>query len=104
MQVVAYMRVLRNSAYERWLQAGKPAPGHRPGEHDIVAQSDTGSPIERYSRSLPALTMVGDLEPLANYAGQSAGLVTTKKSTYEILDEIIADAMKRIRACQMVLR
>ena len=31
------MRVLRNSTYEQWLNADKPLPGKRPGEHDIVA-------------------------------------------------------------------
>src|SRR3990167_8776840 len=75
----SYMRVLRNSTYEQWLHAGKPQPGHRPGEHDVIAQLHTGAPVERYSRSSPAATMTGNIEPLAHYAGQSVGLVKSKQ-------------------------
>lgn len=47
--------------------------------------------------------MVGDTEPLANYAGQSSGLVHNKKSTHEILNEIVEDAIKRINACHALI-
>ena len=99
----SYMRVLRNSTYEQWMHAGKPQPGNRPGEHDVVAQLSTGAPVERYSRAFPAATMTGDLEPLAHYAGQSVGLVKHKKSTHEILDEIVEDAIKYIHACHKLV-
>ena len=97
------MRVLRNSTYEQWLNAEKPQPGNRPGEHDIVAQFNNGVLVERYSRTLPALGMTGDLETLAHYAGQSVGLIHDKKSAYEILDEVIKDAIKHIHACQKLV-
>ena len=99
----SYMRVLRNSTYEQWLHAGKPQPGHRPGEHDVIAQLHTGAPVERYSRSSPAATMTGNIEPLAHYAGQSVGLVKSKQFAHEILDEIVEDAIKHIHACQKLV-
>jgi len=90
------MRVLRNSTYEQWLKAGKPPPGNRPGEHDIITQFCPGSPVERYSYCLPAPMMEGDLEPLANYAGQSVGLVKNRQSVHKILNEVVEEAIKRI--------
>lgn len=95
----SYMRVLRNSTYEQWLQAGQPPPGNRPGEHDIITHMSTGTPIERYSRSLPASTMNGDLEPLAHYAGQSVGLVHKQQPIHAILDEMMTEAIQRIDFC-----
>ncbi len=99
----SYMRVLRNSTYDQWVNAGKPPPGKRPGEHDIITQFSPDRPVERYSYYMPAPIMEGDLEPLAHYAGQSAGLVKNKKSVHEILDEVIEEAIQRINACQALI-
>ncbi len=96
----SYARVLYNSTYKRWANAGKPPPGQRPGEHDILTQISKDRPVPRYSAYMPAPMMEGDLEPLANYAGQSAGLVKNIKSVQEILDKVIADAIKQINICQ----
>lgn len=38
-------RALVNSTRERWEAAGSPAPGARPGEHEIVATRADGTPI-----------------------------------------------------------
>jgi nitronate monooxygenase len=99
----SYMRVLRNSTYEQWVSAGKPPSGQRPGEHDIITQFCPGSPVERYTYYSPNPAMQGDLEPLAHYAGQSVGLVKNRKSVHEILDEVVEDAVKHIRASQALL-
>lgn len=99
----SHMRVLRNSTYEKWLSAGKPPPGKRPGEHDIITQLYPDGPVERYSNYLPSAMMEGNLEPLANYAGQSAGLVKNRKSVHEILDEVVEEAAKCINACQTLI-
>lgn len=96
----SHMRVLFNSTYEKWLAAGQPLPGNRPGEHDVITQYCQETPVERYSCNLPAPVMEGDLEPLAHYAGQSVGLVRSRKSAHEILDEIIEGAVNRLNACQ----
>lgn len=100
----SFSRVLRNSTYEDWLRSGQSPSGKRPGEHDIVARYPSGQSVERYSRNLPAPLMEGDLEALAHYAGQSVGLIHSKKSVSEILDEIIEEAVKRLNACQNFIR
>lgn len=94
----SYMRVLRNSTYEQWLNAGKPLPGKRPGEHDIVAQYASDRLVERYSYNMPVPIMEGDLEPLVHYAGQSVGLIHNIQSVPEILDEVVDEAVKCIHA------
>jgi len=94
----SHMRVLRNSTYENWCKAGKPKPGKRPGEHDIISHYSSGLAVERYSRNLAAPTMDGELEALANYAGQSAGLVKNIKPVHEILDEVMREAITSIQA------
>lgn len=99
----SHMRVLRNSTYEQWVNAGKPPPGKRPGEYDIIAQYSPEQPVERYSYKMPAPVMEGDLEPLVHYAGQSVGLVKNMKSVHEILDEVVEDAIKRMDACQALV-
>ncbi|MDP3706303.1 MAG: nitronate monooxygenase [Legionellaceae bacterium] len=99
----SYMRVLRNSTYDQWVKADKPPSGKRPGEHDIITQFCPGSPVERYTHNLPAPMMEGDLEPLAQYAGQCVGLVKKRQSVHEILDEVVADAIKRINVCQALV-
>ena len=87
----------------RCAKADKPPSGKRPGEHDIITQFCPGSPVERYTHNLPAPMMEGDLEPLAQYAGQCVGLVKKRQSVHEILDEVVADAIKRINVCQTLV-
>jgi nitronate monooxygenase len=98
------MRVLRNSTYEQWINAGCPPPGKRPGEHDIITEFSPERQVERYSRYLPAPMMKGDLEPLAHYAGQSVGLVKNIKSVSEILAEVIEEACKGIHGLQALVK
>jgi nitronate monooxygenase len=99
----SYSRVLRNSTYDQWLKSGQAPSGKRPGEHDIVAHYPEGQAVERYSRNLPAPLMEGNLEALAHYAGQSVGLVHSKKSVSEILDEVVEEAIRRFSVCQNLL-
>src|SRR5689334_24855036 len=49
-------RAIHNSTAERWEAAGRPAPGGRPGEREVIARFASGEPILRYS---PAPPMVG---------------------------------------------
>src|SRR5262249_7705348 len=69
-------RALRNSTMAQWEAAGSPPSGQRPGEGEIVAHFVDGRPAKRYSDMLALPGMTGDIEALALYAGQSAGLVT----------------------------
>ncbi len=41
----------------------------------LFTQYSPDRPVERYSYDMSHPMMEGDLEPLANYAGQSVGLV-----------------------------
>src|SRR6204780_2673181 len=46
-------RAIHNSTAERWEAAGRPAPGSRPGEGEVIAQFPSGEPILRYSPAPP---------------------------------------------------
>ena len=85
-------RALRNSTVRRWEEAGRPRPGERPGEGEVVAAWPSGDPILRYSDALPKPGMTGDLEALALYAGQSAGLVKDVRPAGEIVRSLAAEA------------
>jgi nitronate monooxygenase len=84
-------RVLRNSTVRGWLAAGRPPSGQRPGEGEPVAATD-GVPHRRYSDALPEPHTEGDVEALALYAGQSAGLVAAVEGAGELVRRIAGDA------------
>ncbi len=65
-------RVIRNTTTAMWEAAGCPSSGQRPGEHQQVATTAAGLPVERYSDVIPTADMQGDLEALALYAGESS--------------------------------
>ncbi|MCK7622402.1 nitronate monooxygenase [Streptomyces sp. RS10V-4] len=69
-------RALRNSTVTAWERAGRPPHPHRPGEGDVVATTADGRKHLRYDDMIPTRDAVGDLEAMALYAGQAAGLVT----------------------------
>jgi nitronate monooxygenase len=83
-------RTLQNSTIQMWQEAGSPASGARPGEGEAVATSADGARIVRYSVDDPRPDMSGDIEALALYAGQSAGLVHDILPAGDIV-RIIAD-------------
>jgi len=78
-------RVLRNSTYERWEDAGAPPNGERPGEGDEIAG---GSP--RYASNPPLADMEGDIEAMAMYAGQSVGAITAAEPAAAIVERFAA--------------
>lgn len=90
-------RVLRNSTVERWEQAGRPTPGNRPGEGDIIVRSAVDGPIARYATDSPKPDMEGELEALPMWAGQGAGLVRQIQPAEEIVREIDAEARAVLR-------
>jgi nitronate monooxygenase len=85
-------RALRNSTYRMWADAGHPPIGRRPREDEDVATRRDGTPIRRYSSSLPVEGMEGDIEALSLYAGQSAGLVDAVQPAAAIVSEIVGEA------------
>ena len=91
-------RVLRNSTLEAWERAGRPAAGHRPGEGDVLAHAPDGSPLIRYGATPPVRGTTGDVEALALYAGQSAGLVADLRPAAAIVDQLAREAARALGA------
>lgn len=85
-------RALRNSTIAAWEAAGRPPPGARPGEGDVVATEEDGRTIFRYQCDSPHLGASGNLEALPMWAGQSTGLVRKQQSASEIVAEILGEA------------
>ncbi len=90
-------RTLRNSTIDAWERAGRPRPGSRPGEGDVVVTARNGAAVPRYSDVMPTPGMVGDVEPMALYAGQGVGLVRERAPAAEITRRLVAEA-RRVQA------
>ncbi|BCJ31866.1 2-nitropropane dioxygenase [Actinocatenispora sera] len=84
-------RVLRNDTLRRWEQAGSPAAPHRPGEGDVIA-TGPGRQCLRYEDLPPLPGLSGDVEALALYAGEAAGLVHDVQPAAEIVRGIVSQA------------
>ena len=78
-------RVLRNRTYERWLAAGRPPPGQRPGESETVAEG-----VPRYAVNLPLSGTDRDVEAMAMYAGQGVGTIDTVEPAAAIVEGVAA--------------
>jgi nitronate monooxygenase len=90
-------RIIRNSTFERWEAAGRPAPGSRPGEGERIGTFPEGSPILRYNVATPWQAMDGDWEAAPHYAGTSAALVRDVQPVADILSRTEADAEAALR-------
>ncbi len=85
-------RVVENETVRRWRDAGEPAPGERPGETDTVAHSGDGQPIERYDEALATPELSGDVDAMALFAGQSAGLTDERRPAGEVVTAVVSEA------------
>lgn len=85
-------RVLRNATYDRWIEAGKPASGKRPGEGEVIATSKRLGNIVRYRSYTPGADTKGGVDNLSLWAGQSVGLVSSVKSAGEIVRAVVTQA------------
>jgi nitronate monooxygenase len=83
-------RALHNSTAEAWEAAGRPAPGSRPGEGDVIAQFASGEEIVRYEPAPPMVGTTGDIEALSMWAGQSVALATHTQSAADIVAELVS--------------
>jgi NAD(P)H-dependent flavin oxidoreductase YrpB (nitropropane dioxygenase family) len=90
-------RTLRNSTVRAWERAGRPAAPGRPGEGEVVAHSPDGSRLYRYGPEPASPGTRGDVEALALYAGQSAGIVKQLLPAAAIVDELTSDAADALR-------
>jgi nitronate monooxygenase len=85
-------RALRNSTVMAWEAAGRPPPGHRPGEGDVIYRSPTCGQVVRYETDLAPPDAVGNIEASSLLAGQAVGLVSRVQPAAEILREITEEA------------
>jgi NAD(P)H-dependent flavin oxidoreductase YrpB (nitropropane dioxygenase family) len=90
----APVRTLDNSTLRDWREAGSPPAGERPGEGAVVARRASGEPILRYEFVPPLVDMSGDLEAMANYAGQSVGVIHEERSAADIVRSVLAEAQE----------
>jgi nitronate monooxygenase len=91
-------RVLPNSTMANWEAAGSPASGARPGEGEVIATALDGEEVPRYGVSGPTIGMTGNLEALALYAGQSAGLVGAVEPAATIVQRLVQEAETVLRS------
>jgi nitronate monooxygenase len=85
-------RVLPNSTVAGWDAAGRPEPGARPGEGEVIATAPDGESLPRYGISEPIVGTTGDTEALALYAGQSAALIAGIEPAGTIVRRLVDDA------------
>ncbi len=83
-------RAIHNSTAERWEAAGRPAPGSRPGEGEVIAHFASGDPILRYSPAPPMAGTTGEIEALSLWAGQSVALANRRQPAAAIVAELIS--------------
>ncbi|HUY18814.1 MAG TPA: nitronate monooxygenase [Candidatus Binataceae bacterium] len=92
-------RVLSNRTIEDWERAGRPEPGQRPGEGEMIGRSRRGDlemPLVRYGVHNPSGFIEGDVEGMALYAGQSVGLVNDLLTAAEVVHRIEAETRATI--------
>ena len=83
-------RALRNSTSEAWDAAGRPPPGKRPGEGDVIAHFASGESIVRYEPAPPMVGTTGDIEALSLWAGQSVALANVRQPAADIVAELVS--------------
>jgi nitronate monooxygenase len=83
-------RALHNSTAEMWEAAGRPVPGRRPGEGEVIAHFASGEPILRYSPGPPMVGTTGEIEALSLWAGQSVALANQPQPAAEIVAELVS--------------
>lgn len=88
-------RVIENTTVSDWNAAGKPE-SQRPGEGEVVAETDDGVPIRRYEDSLVTPGMTGNVEELPLYAGQSAGLTHEVQPADELVATLTDEAIEAL--------
>jgi NAD(P)H-dependent flavin oxidoreductase YrpB (nitropropane dioxygenase family) len=83
-------RSLHNSTAEMWETAGRPPPGNRPGEGDVIAHFASGEEILRYEPAAPMVGTTGDIEAISLWAGQSVSLARRPQSAADIVADLVS--------------
>jgi NAD(P)H-dependent flavin oxidoreductase YrpB (nitropropane dioxygenase family) len=94
-------RTLRNLTFDEWEAAGRPRPGHRPGEGTIVGtiRLPSGQTLDlpRYGGAgSPLVGFEGDLDYPAMWAGESVDVVNEVLPAGEIVRRLAEDAVVAI--------
>ncbi len=82
-------RVVRTPMVEAWERAGRPGPGFRVGEGDLIARDKDGNPVYRFDAMTARRDHEGDIDSFSLWAGQGVGLVTREQTAAEIIAEIV---------------
>lgn len=90
-------RTIRTPTVQRWEAAGHPPSGRRPGEGDVVGTGDGNEPIHRYTDMLPGPATRAEMDDLALYAGQSAGVVAAVQPAAEIVQTLMKEMARALR-------
>lgn len=85
-------RALKNSTSSMWEDAGKPPPGQRPGEGDVLVRRAGAADILRYESASPHAGLRGEIEALSLWSGQGVGLVRRVQPAADIVREIVDQA------------
>jgi len=88
-------RTLRNETTEAWIAAGRPAPGARPGEGEVLARRGDGE-VKRYDSSSARADLDGRIGELSLWAGQSVGLLREVLPAGEIVRRTVDEAERTI--------
>lgn len=88
-------RVLENTTVSEWNEAGQPED-ERPGEGEVIAEADDGTPVRRYEDSLAVPGMEGSVEELPLYAGQSAGLTHEVRPADELVTTLADETLSAL--------
>lgn len=89
-------RALRNSTVRAWEAAGRPGPGQRPGENDVVGTWLDGQDVPRYADLAPLVGVTGDTEAMALYAGQGTGLLRETQPAAQIVADLVEHCHARL--------
>jgi NAD(P)H-dependent flavin oxidoreductase YrpB (nitropropane dioxygenase family) len=81
-------RALRNSTARAWEAAGRPPPGQRPGQGDVIAHFGSGEAIVRYEPAPPMTGTTGEIEALSMWAGQGVALAREPQPAADIVAEL----------------
>jgi NAD(P)H-dependent flavin oxidoreductase YrpB (nitropropane dioxygenase family) len=84
----APLRTIRNATTEAWETAGRPPPGQRPDEGEILGHRADGTPVQRYSFSSPTRQTRGDAGAMVLYAGAAVGVVREVAPAAAIVEEL----------------
>ena len=82
-------RVISNQSYASWEAAGRPQPGSRPGEGEIIASRGRYRVI-RYDDAQPTRDTVGDVTLMAMYAGTSVQAIDRPETAAAIVKRLAA--------------